>query len=151
MKIKNAPFILLTAIATLSFACNNQPTCIPEHSNLLEIAFVDKLGASKEILLVSADAASANESYSIVQDSIVSKLSIPLSSLDSSIFLTINSDTAIIDITLSYKALSILIAPECGIETKFDFIKLEDTNFNNVIVINQTLNKDIKTNVEITH
>ena len=151
MKIKHTTFILIIAIASFCLACNNQSTCIPQHSDLLEISFVDQSGKAKEIKLVSVNVQGSNANFPSIKDSVVTTLSLPLNPLDTSIILSINSDTAINDLAFSYKVLPVLIAPECGIETKFDFLKIESTNFKNVIVINQTLNKDIETNVEITH
>ena len=85
MQLKISFFIFCTlAIFT---SCNDQPTCIPEQTDMLKLAFTDVLGKTKNITLVSLTADKNNESFPVIKDSTESKFTIPLNPLDSSIII----------------------------------------------------------------
>lgn len=151
MKLKKFYRISIVIAGLAISGCADEATCIPEYTDLLNISFVDESGKAKEITVVSLEAEGANENFPIIQDSTFTTLSIPLNPLDSVIKLNFVQASETNSIIFSYHAIQRLTDPKCGLETLFDQVKVKDTDFIEAQIVNSVLNKDIKTNVKITH
>ena len=151
MKVYKLYILLVTSVTILVAGCADQATCIPENTDLLQISFVDTTGNVSDFSLVTVEAVGSNENFPIIQNSTFKTLAIPLNPVDNKIKLNFIQGVNTYELVVSYRANKILLAPECGFESLFDQVKVDSSNFINAIVVNQTLNKDIKTNVQITH
>ncbi len=141
-------FFCVLAIFT---SCNDQPTCIPEQTDLLKITFVDELGKNKEITLASLTVDNSNENFPVIKDTTESNFSVPLNPLASSVIIRFNQNSTSNYIALSYKATPIVLNPACAIETQFDFLSVDSTNFIDAKVTDILLSLETSKNVEITH
>ena len=151
MKLKKLSKCLVF-LALLSLAgCADEATCIPENTDLLQLSFIDENGKASAITVVSLEVEGGNDYFPIIQDSTFSTLSVPLNPLDSVIQLNFVQESETNSITLNYRATPRLSDPKCGLETFFNEIETESTNFIDVEIVNPVLNKDITTNVKITH
>lgn len=151
MKIIKRYYILVLIAALTIYGCVDEATCIPEYTDLIHLSFVDEAGKAKGITVVSLEAVGSNENFPIIQDSTFSTISIPLNPLDSIMKLNFVQTSATHTIWLNYKAIPRLTDPKCGLETYFKDIAVDSTNFIKVQVINPELNKEITSNVKITH
>ena len=148
MRAKLSLFFLVT----ISFftSCNDQPTCIPEQTDLLKLSFSDIVGNAKDIALVSLTVDNSNESFPVVVDT-TSQFSIPLNPLDSSIIIRFEQASESNYLALSYTTTLIILNPACNLETKFEILRIDSTNFIEAVVIDPLLSPDTNNNVTITH
>lgn len=137
-------------MAFIISSCADEATCIPENTDSLQIAFVDTDGKSSEIEFQSLELTVDDESY-IFDGDTTATLSIPLNPIKNSIELTFTQATLTRYLKISYTTLPLLVDPKCGLETLFDGVQVDTTNFPATEIVNPTLNKDISTNVKITH
>lgn len=151
MKIFKLYHILVLLAALTVFGCVDEATCIPEYTDLMHLSFIDDAGKAKNITVVSLEAEGANENFPIIQDSTFSTISIPLNPLDSVMKLNFVQASSTKTLWFSYQAIPRLTDPKCGLETYFKEISIDSTNFIKVQVVNPELNKEITTNVKITH
>ncbi len=149
MRAKYLLFLFL--IASYLTGCNDQPTCIPEQTDMLKLSFIDVLGATQNITLVSLTVDNSNESFPIINDSTESKFIIPLNPLDSSIIIRFVQEEESNYLALSYTTKLVILNPECNLETKFENLKVDSTNFIDAVIIEPILSPDITNNVQITH
>jgi len=139
--------LILTAFFT---GCNDRPTCIPEQTNLLKIGFIDGVGKPKNIILTSLTVDNSNDSFPVFNDTIANVI-IPLNPLDSSIIIRFNQDTLSNYIALSYTTIPVVLNPKCALEMKFDFLKMDSTDFEDVEVIESAISLQTVQNIEVTH
>ena len=139
--------LILTAFFT---GCNDQPTCIPEQTNLLKIGFIDIIGKPKNIILTSLTVDNSNDSFPVFNDTIANVI-IPLNPLDSSIIIRFNQDTLSNYIALSYTTIPVVLNPKCALEMKFDFLKMDSTNFEDVEIVESAISLQTAKNIEVTH
>jgi len=132
-------------------SCNDQPTCIPEQTDLIKIGFVDIVGNNKNITLTSLTVDNSNDSFPIINDTISSNFIIPLNPLDSSIIIRFNQDTVSNYIAFSYTTIPIVLNPKCNLEMKFDFLQIDSTDFKEVEVVESAISLQTSKNVEVTH
>ncbi len=150
MRVRNLFFIVL--IVGFSQSCNDQPTCIPEQTDLMKITFADTQGKAKSITLDSIFVDNGNEHFPIFKDTTESNFQIPLNPLDSNIIIRFQrNDTVFNYIALSYVATPVVLNPACAIETKFDFLKVDSTDFIDAKVTDILLSPETPKNVEIAH
>lgn len=149
MQLKNLFFIVL--ITSFCISCNDQPTCIPEQTDLLKITFVDLLGKAKKNTFVSITADGSNENFPIFKDTTHSVFTIPLNPIDSTIIIRFEQDTSSNYVAFSYVATPVVLHPNCALETNFDFLKMDSTDFRNALVTDPLLSLETPKNAEITH
>jgi len=144
-------FLAVSVVFSAFFiSCNDQPTCIPEQTSLIKIAFVDIVGNPKNIILTSLTADNSNDSFPVFNDTIAN-IMIPLNPLDSSIIIRFNQDTVSNYIALSYTTLPVVLNPKCALEMKFDFLKMDSTDFEEVELVESTISLQTEKNIEVTH
>jgi len=149
MQAKSTLFTLLTISFLLG--CNDQPTCIPEQTDLVKISFSDIVGKTKTIALVSLTVDDSNESFPVITDSTASLFSIPLNPLDSSLVIRFEQESETNYLALSYTTKLVILNPDCILETKFENLQIDSTNFIDAIIIEPLLSPDTNNNVSITH
>lgn len=150
MSIHKLYKILVVLTALIISGCADEATCIPENTDLLQIAFVDTDGTSSELIFQSLELIANGESF-VFEGDTTATLAIALNPLDSMLELKfIRSDITNV-LKISYNTLPGLIDPKCGLETLFDGVQIDSTNFIATEVVDPTLNKDISINVKITH
>ncbi len=147
-KIFLAIFIVFSAFF---ISCNDQPTCIPEQTDLIKIAFVDIVGKPKNITLASLTVDNSNDSFPVFNDTTANNFIIPLNPLDSSIIIRFTQDTVSHYIALSYTTIPIVLNPKCALEMKFDFLKMDSTDFEEVEVVESAISLQTAKNIEVTH
>ncbi len=141
----------LVVVPAFFISCNDQPTCIPEQTDLIKIAFVDIVGNPKNIILTSITVDNSNDNFPVFNDTIAN-VTIPLNPLDSSIIIRFNQDTAVSNyIALSYTKIPVVLNPNCALEMKFDFLKMDSTDFEEVEVVESAISLQTVKNVEVTH
>ncbi|MCF6353457.1 MAG: hypothetical protein L3J06_10640 [Cyclobacteriaceae bacterium] len=131
-------------------SCNDQPSCIPEQTNLVKIAFVNIIGKPKNIILTSLTVDNSNDSFPVFNDTIANVM-IPLNPLDSSIIIRFNQDSTSNYMAFSYTAIPIVLHPTCALEMKFDFLQMDSTDFEDVEVVESAISLQTAKNVEVTH
>ncbi len=132
-------------------SCNDQPTCVPEQTDLIKIEFVDIVGNPKKITLTSFTVDNSNDNFPIINDTISSNFIVPLNPLDSSIIIRFNQDTVSNYIAFSYIATPIVLNPKCNLEMKFDFLQIDSTDFKEVEIVESAISLQTNKNVEVTH
>jgi hypothetical protein len=142
------PFLLITSF---SISCNDQPTCIPEHTDLLKIIFTDVSGKAKKITFVSLTVDGSNENFPVFEDTTASSFSIPLNALDSAVIIRFEQVDKSNFLALSYQVLPIVLNPVCALESKFDFLKIDSTDMANTVVVDPLLSLETNKNVRITY
>ncbi len=148
MRKKFLPILLI--LPALIISCNNQPTCIPEQTNLLKVAFVNIIGKPKNIILTSLTVDNSNDSFPVFNDTIANVI-IPLNPLDSSIIIRFNQDTISNYIALSYTTIPVVLNPQCALEMKFDFLQMDSTDFEDIEVVESAISLQTTKNIEVTH
>lgn len=141
---------VLLIFTALFAGCNDQPTCIPEQTNLLKIGFIDIIGKPKNIILTSLTVDNSNDSFPAFNDTIANVI-IPLNPLDSSIIIRFNQNTVSNYIALSYTTIPVVLNPACALEMKFDFLKMDSTDFEDVEVVESAISLQTAKNIEVTH
>ena len=142
--------LTLLVLPLLFTSCNDQPTCVPEQTDLIKIAFVDSVGNPKNIILSSLTVDNSNDSFPVFNDTIANVM-IPLNPLDSSIIIRFNQDADSNYIALSYTTLPVVLNPKCELEMKFDFLQMDSTDFKEVELIEPSVSLQTTKNVEVTH
>ncbi len=141
---------VLLILPALFTSCNDQPTCIPKQTNLLKVAFVDIIGKPKNIILTSLTVDNSNDSFPVFNDTIANVM-IPLNPLDSSIIIRFNQDTISNYMAFSYTTTPVVLHPTCAIEMKFDFLKMDSTDFEDAEVVEPAISLQTTKNIEVTH
>ncbi len=149
--MRNKILSILFVFSALFTSCNDRPTCIPEQTNLLKIAFVNIIGGPKEITFVSITVDNSNANFPSITDTTHTNFIIPLNPIDSSIIIRFKQDTIDNYMAFSYSATPIVLNPACAIETKFDFLKMDSTDFENSLLIEPAISLQTIKNIEITH
>ncbi|MCF6359347.1 MAG: hypothetical protein L3J29_01130 [Cyclobacteriaceae bacterium] len=140
----------LIGLPAFLISCNDQPTCIPEQTDLIKIAFIDIVGNPKNIILTSLTVDNSGDSFPVFNDTI-SNVIIPLNPLDSSIIIRFYQDTISNYIALSYTTIPVVLNPKCELEMKFDFLKMDSTDFEDVDVVESAISLQTARNIEVTH
>ena len=143
--------ILIFCSIAIFTSCNDLPTCIPEQTDLVKLSFADIVGKTKTIALVSLTVDNSNESFPVIADTTASLFSIPLNPLDSSVIIRFEQETETNYLALSYTTKLVILNPECVLETKFENLKIDSTDFIEAIIIDPLLSPDTNNNVAITH
>ncbi len=141
----------LVVIPALLISCNDQPTCIPEQTDLIKIAYVDIVGNPKDISLVSLTVDNSNNNFPVFKDTTANNFVIPLNPLDSSIIIRLKQDTVSNYIALSYTATPVVLNPKCALEMKFDFLKMDSTDLKEVEIVESAISLQTAKNIEVTH
>lgn len=149
MKFKLLSILLVSIF--LCTGCNDQPTCIPEQTNLLKVVFVNIIGKPKEITFVSITVDNSNQNFPLLIDTTHTNFSIPLNPIDSLLVIRFKQDTIENFMAFSYSATPIVLNPACAIETKFDFLKMDSTDFEDALLIESAIRLQTINNVEVTH
>ena len=139
--------LISISIASFCMGCNDQPTCIPERTDLMKLVFVDEFGKEKKITFTRF----LVEDILVLQDTFFTSVAISLNPNDSVIDLTFNQLEDTNKLIISYIATPVVLNPECILETKFDFLQIDSTNFINATVVDPLLSLETPKNVEITH
>lgn len=143
--------LLFTAVISFCISCNDQPTCIPEQSDILKISFVDVIGNPSEITLNSLTVENSNESFPIITDSTNTAFSIPLNPLDSNVVIRFEQDTVTHYLALGYSTSLVVLNPQCYLETRFNLLEIDSTDFINVFIREPLLSPETPKNIEIIH
>jgi len=141
---------VLIILPALFISCNDQPSCIPEQTNLIKIAFVDIIGRPKNIILTSLTVDNSNDSFPVFNDTIANVI-IPLNPLDSSIIIRFNQDSSSNYMAFSYTTTPVVLHPTCALEMKFDFLQMDSTDFEDAEVVESAISLQTAENIEVTH
>ncbi len=145
-------FLSVTALLiAFLIGCNDQPTCVPEQTDLIKIGFVDIVGNPKKITLTSLTVDNSNDNFPIIKDTTANVFIIPLNPLDSSIIIRFHQDAVSNYIALNYTTNPIVLNPKCALEMKFDFLKMDSTDFDEAEVVEFAISLQTAKNVEVTH
>ena len=142
---------VLVILPALFISCNDQPTCVPEQTDLIKIAFVDIVGKPKKITLSSLTVDNSNDNFPIIKDSTASAFIIPLNPLENSIIIRFSQDDVSNYIALTYTANPIVLNPKCALEMKFDFLKMNSTDFEEAAIVESSISLQTAKNIEVTH
>lgn len=142
-------FFLLSLIsfATFCTGCHDQPTCIPAQTDLMKLVFINEAGSTSEITFKQF----LIGELIVLIDTSFSAVNVPLNPADSIIHLTFYQEADTNNITISYQGTPIVLHPECLLETKFDFLKIDSTNFLDAIIVDPLLSLETTQNVKIEH
>lgn len=147
MKITKTSLITLVFIAVSWIGCRDQPTCIPEQTDLMKIVFVNESGTVTPIevtqLLIDDLIALVDTSFS--------SIAIPLNPADSIINLTFYQPEDTNKLIITYRSTPVVLHPECLLETQFDFLKVDSTSFLYTIIVDPLLSLESTQNVQVAH
>lgn len=143
--------ILLVVLFLAGWSCNDQPTCIPQQTDLVKLSFVDKDGKSKNITYTKLVVQGVASDYPALQDTSLASISLPLSPNDSVFDITFYQASDTNQLVLTYRATPIVLHPKCALEIKYDYLAIKSTDFLDATVIDSELSNQTTTNVKITH
>ena len=125
MKINKTSLITFVFIAIGWLGCRDQPTCIPEKTDLMKIVFVNESGTVTPIEVTQF---LINDLIAL-EDTSFSSVAIPLNPADSIINFTFYQPEDTNKLIITYRSTPIVLHPECLLETQFDFLKIDSTSF----------------------
>lgn len=147
MKINKTKLITLLFIIINWIGCRDQPTCIPEQTDLMKLVFVDESGTVTPIEVTQF---LIDDMIGLI-DTSFSSITIPLNPADSIMSLIFYQPEDTNKLVISYRSTPIVLHPECMLETKFDFLKIDSTTFLNTIIVDPLLSLESTQNVQVAH
>jgi hypothetical protein len=134
----------------LATACFNEPTCLFTSSNQVRIAFRKVQNGLTDTLQVRGVVVTGIDS-TYYENREVTRVLLPLNPEEETVlfFFDVEGEDQVMSMLLSYKVITRVLSPTCGIEKEYLDLRVVSTNFDSVRVINKTIDRNIATNIEI--
>ncbi len=133
-----------------SWACNDQPSCLPEQSDIVKLSFVDADGKTQNLTYTKLVVKDAPADFPVPQDTSLSALNIPLNPNATEIDLTFYLATGTNHLALTYRATPVVLHPKCSLELRYDYLAVKESDFSKATIIDAVISTETSTNVQIT-
>ncbi len=139
-------YLLFALLAILSSGCFDQGDCLITATNLMQVKLLKK--TDKKPFPITFTSVTASGSNSILyKDQKTSTLLLPVNPGQGSTTFTLNYDTIISTITVSYSQETRVIAVDCGAFTYYKELQITNTSFaqDSIKLVNTALLQDVST------
>lgn len=149
-QVKKKPLLIFFAILFFGVSCIDESDCSYETIREVKFSFVDSgtlqadTLAIDSILIVGFDSA-------YYSNSTRSKISLPVNPTvnETSYFFNLITGELDFSIVLGYEVMPRVLSEECGIEAEIRQLYVVSHDVDSVIVVNNTFNEEVETNVKV--
>jgi hypothetical protein len=140
-------FVQIGILILLFSGCLSEPDCIDTSTNEVIVAFKVNSSTIREITFDSIQVSGYPKN--LYEGSKVSSVSLPVNPSTNTTSFTLYFEKKIEDLTVTYSKTSQLLSPSCGAFLYYSNLKVKQSSFDSLIVVNNKLLTNATGNIEI--
>lgn len=149
-QVKKKQLIIFFAILLIGVACIDESDCSYETTREVKFSFVDSGTLQPDTLKIDSIVIVGFDS-AYYSNSTRSKISLPVNPTvnETSYFFNLITGELDFSIVLGYDVMPRVLSEECGIEAEIRQLYVVSHDVDSVIVVNNTFNEEVETNVKV--
>lgn len=128
-------------------ACLDEQDCLITTTNLVKVSFKDSKNAAREIVFDEITVSGLDKKYYVAAT--VASVQLPVTPAESEVTLTFSFENRVETLTVGYDIASEIISKDCGAFTNYINLGVNNTSFDSLRVVNNSLTINAAVNVEI--
>ncbi|MDH5476668.1 MAG: DUF6452 family protein [Cyclobacteriaceae bacterium] len=148
--MKNKQTILFFVLLLLSAACIDESDCSYETQREVKFLFVNASTLQTDTLKVDSVVIVGSDS-AYFSNATVSRMSLPVNTVtkETSYFFNLIDGEIDFNIILGYDIMPRVLSEECGVEAEIKQLYVVSHDVDSVIVVSNTFNEEVETNVKV--